>query len=223
MIALDTKPVAETLDRLFLAAERNDPPIMERLQADAAKRGGALDDNLAAEHLGEAYLAIDRHTGRFLYTLALAHGSRTVVEFGTSFGISTIHFAAAVRDQGGGRVITAEQVAGKVRQARANLAQAGLEDLVDFREGDALQTLADIDRPIDFVFLDGWKGLYLPVLKLLEAKLRPGAVIVADDLDIFPEVMRPYLEYVRHPDHGYASVEVPIGDRLELSVRAANV
>jgi len=219
MIALDTKPVAETLDRLFLAAERNDPPIMERLQADAAKRGGTLDDNLAAEHLGEAYLSIDRHTGRFLYTLALAHASRTVVEFGTSFGISTIHFAAAVRDLGGGRVITAEQVAGKVRQARANLAQAGLDDLVDCREGDALQTLADIDTPIDLIFLDGWKGLYLPVLKLLEAKLRPGTVIVADDLDIFPEQLRPYLEYVRHPDHGYASVEVPIGDRLELSVR----
>ncbi len=219
MIALDTRPVAETLDRLFLDAERNDPPIMERLHADAARRDSALDDNLAPEHLGEAYLAIDRHTGRFLYTLALAHASRTVVEFGTSFGISTIHFAAAVRDLGGGRVITAELVAGKVRQARANLAQAGLDDLVDCREGDALQTLADIDGPIDLVFLDGWKGLYLPVLKLLEARLRPGAVIVADDLAIFPEQLRPYLEYVRHPDHGYASVEVPIGDGLELSVR----
>ena len=219
MITLDSRQVAETLDRLFLTADSNDAPIMERLKADAANRGGQFDDNLAAEHLGQAYLAIDRHTGRFLYTLALAHASRTVVEFGTSFGISTIHFAAAVRDNGGGRVITAEQVAGKVRQARANLAQAGLDDLVDFREGDALQTLADIDQPIDLLFLDGWKGLYLPVLKLLEAKLRPGAVILADDLDIFPDLMRPYLEHVRHPDHGYASVEIPIGDRLELSVR----
>ncbi len=219
MIALDTKPVAETLDRLFLDADGNDPPIMERLQADAAGRGGTLDHNLAPEQLGEAYLAIDRPTGRFLYTLALAHASRTVVEFGTSFGISTIHLAAAVRDQGGGRVITAELVAAKVRQARANLAQAGLDDLVDFREGDALQTLADIDGPIDLLFLDGWKGLYLPVLKLLESRLRPGAVVVADDLAIFPEQLRSYLEYVRHPDHGYASVEVPIGDGLELSVR----
>ena len=74
-----------------------------------------------------------------------------------------------------------------------------LDDLVDFREGDALQTLADIDKPIDFLFLDGWKGLYLPVLKLLEAKLRPGALILADDLDIFPELMAPYLEYVPPP------------------------
>lgn len=219
MTTLDSKPVAEALDRMFLAAESNDPPIMERLKADAAKRGGPLDDHLAAEHLGEAYLSIDRHTGRFLYTLALAHTSRTVVEFGTSFGISTIHLAAAVRDNGGGRVITAEQVAGKVRQARENLAMAGLDDLVDFREGDALETLADIDRPIDLLFLDGWKGLYLPVLKLLEPKLKTGAVIVADDLDIFPELMRPYLEYVRDSDGGYVSVEIPIGDRLELSVR----
>ncbi len=221
MTTLDSRPVADILDRLFLTAPSNDAPIMERMQADAKRRGNTFDDQLAAEHLGEAYLAIDRHTGRLLYTLALAHGSRTIVEFGTSFGISTIHLAAAVRDNGGGRVITAEQVAGKVSQAKANLAQAGLDDLVDFREGDALQTLADIDKPIDYLFLDGWKGLYLPVLKLLEAKLRPGALILADDLDIFPELMAPYLEYVRHPEHGYVSVEIPIGDRLELSVKRA--
>jgi predicted O-methyltransferase YrrM len=219
MTTLDSKPVAETLDRLFLDAESNDPPIMERLRAEAAQRGIPFDDKLASENLGEAYLSIDRHTGRFLHTLALAHASRTIVEFGTSFGISTIYLTAAVRDNGGGRVITAEQVAGKVRQARQNLTRAGLDDLVDFREGDALETLADLDRPIDLLFLDGWKGLYLPVLKLLETKLRPGAVILADDLDIFPELIRPYLEYVRHPDNGYVSVEVPIGDGLELSVR----
>jgi hypothetical protein len=56
-----------------------------------------------------------------------------------------------------------------------------------------------VAETLDRLFLDGWKGLYLPVLKLLEVKLRPGAVIVADDLDIFPDLMRPYLEHVRHP------------------------
>jgi len=100
------------------------------------------------------------------------------------------------------------------------LGAAGLLDFVDLRQGDALQTLKDVTRGVTLLFLDGWKKLYLPVLKLLEPSLEPGALVVADDLDLFPEVHKPYLAYVRNPANGYVSVEVPIGDRLELSVRA---
>jgi predicted O-methyltransferase YrrM len=96
-----------------------------------------------------------------------------------------------------------------------------LLDYVDLREGDALETLKGIAGGVTLLFLDGWKKLYLPVLKLLEPALAPGALVVADDLDLFPEVHKPYLAYVRNPDSGYVSVEVPIGDRLELSVRTA--
>jgi predicted O-methyltransferase YrrM len=74
---------------------------------------------------------------------------------------------------------------------------------------------------VTFLFLDGWKKLYLPVLKLLEPALEPGAIVAADDLDLFPEVHKPYLAYVRNPDNGYVSVEVPICDRLELSVQTS--
>ncbi|MHB1559141.1 MAG: O-methyltransferase [Isosphaeraceae bacterium] len=219
MAVLFSPRVAGVLDRLFAEAERGDPLVWEKVQAEKARRGGSVDEAELGDLLGEAFMPVDRPSGRFLYNLVRAQGSRTVVEFGMSFGISTIHLAAAVRDNGAGRVVTTELDAGKVRRATEHLDQAGLLDVVEVRHGDALETLRDLGSPVDLVFLDGWKLLYLPVLRLLEPKLRAGAAVVADDLALFPDQLRGYLEYVRDPSHGYSSVEVPIGDSFELSVR----
>lgn len=219
MSTLFSPRVAGVLDRLFAEAERGDPLVWEKVQAEKARRGGPVEEADLGELLGEAFMPVDRPSGRFLYNLVRAQGSRTVVEFGMSFGISTIHLAAAVRDNGAGRVVTTELDAGKVRRATEHLDQAGLLDVVEVRHGDALETLRDLEAAVDLAFLDGWKLLYLPVLRLLEPKLRPGAAVVADDLALFPDELQGYLEYVRDPSHGYSSVEVPIGDSFELSVR----
>jgi predicted O-methyltransferase YrrM len=149
-----------------------------------------------------------------LYMLARATGARTVVEFGTSFGISTLHLAAALRDNGGGRVITSEFEPSKAARARGNLDEAGLLDLVEIREGDALQTLrGDLPETLDLVLLDGAKALYPEILGLLECRLKPGALIVADNADFCPE----YLERVRAFGSGYFSI--PFGGDVELSMR----
>lgn len=159
-------------------------------------------------------LPVSRETGALLYMLARGSRAQTIVEFGTSFGLSTLHLAAALRDNGGGRLITSEFEATKVARAQANLAAAGLADLVEFREGDALQTLrADLPPVIDLVLLDGAKGLYADVLDLLESRLRPGAYVVADNADYSPD----YLARVRSPERGYLSV--PFGGDVELSMR----
>ena len=84
-------------------------------------------------------LAVSRETGALLYMLARSSDARTIVEFGTSFGISTLHLAAALRDNGGGRLITSEFEPSKAARARENLTAGGLIDLVEIREGDALQ------------------------------------------------------------------------------------
>jgi hypothetical protein len=106
-------------------------------------------------------LPVSRETGTLLYMLARSSGARTIVEFGTSFGISTLHLAAALRDNGGGRLITSEFEPSKVARARENLTAGGLIDLVEIREGDALQTLAvDLPETIDLLLLDGAKALY---------------------------------------------------------------
>ena len=143
-----------------------------------------------------------------------------MVEFGTSFGISTIHLAAAVRDNGAGRVIGTELNAAKVARATANIAEAGLADWVTILEGDARQTLATIDTPIEFLLLDGWKNLYLPVLHLLEPRLPPGALVIADDTISLAAEMGNYLGYVRDPANGYLSVLFPDADGLEITCRA---
>jgi len=203
--------VSQVLDQLHSASDIVDPPLL-------AQMGDKTDDEMA-DLLNQAYIPVSPEAGRFLYAVVRAGKPGTVVEFGTSYGISTIYMAAAVRDRGEGRVITTELHPGKARKAREHIREAGLMDFVEVREGDALDTLKDVRTGVGLAFLDGWKILYLPVLKLLEAALIPGALIVADDLDLFPEVHKPYLAYVRDPANGYISVEVPIGDRIELSVR----
>ena len=137
------------------------------------------------------------------------------MEFGTSFGISTIYLAAAVADNGAGRILTTELSSKKVTAAGANLAEAVLDGPVTILAGDALETLADVPGPVGLVLLDGWKELCLPVLRLLEPRLAPGALVVADDIS-FPS-MADYLAYVRDPASGCVSVAFPVADGMELS------
>jgi predicted O-methyltransferase YrrM len=160
------------------------------------------------------YLAVSPETGRLLYMLARAARANSIVEFGTSFGISTLHMAAALRDNGGGRLITSEFEPSKIMRARENIAAAGFSDIVEIRAGDALETLArDLPETIDLVLLDGAKSLYPRVLALLEKRLRAGALVVADNADWCPE----YLTYVRATTNGYVSV--PFASDVELSMR----
>jgi predicted O-methyltransferase YrrM len=164
--------------------------------------------------LKDAPLAVSRETGHLLYMLARSSRARVIVEFGTSFGISTLHLAAALRDNGGGRLITSEFEPSKAKRARQNLTTGGLIDLVEIREGDALKTLgADLPDTIDLVLLDGAKALYPEILDLVEGHLRPGAVIVADNADDSPD----YLARVRAPGSGYMST--PFAEDVELTVR----
>jgi predicted O-methyltransferase YrrM len=205
--------VRRVLEGMHAESERVDPPLLEKARGKSGEERAKL--------LGEAFIPVDAHAGRLLYTLARACAPGTFVEFGTSFGISTIYLAAAVRDRGAGRVVTTELHVGKASRAREYLREAGLLELVDLRVGDALETLGDLLSGVSLVFLDGWKDLYLPCLKLLEPKLTAGALVVADDIDLFPDALRVYVGYVRDPANGYVSVKVPIGDALELSTRTA--
>src|SRR5271169_1358119 len=216
--SLQSAPVRDLLDRLFKAAEGDD---LRRVRVAMAHPDGfgPVSTREQADAYEEIYIPVSPEGGRLLYTLIRASRPATVVEFGTSFGISTIHLAAAVRDNGAGRVVSTELNAAKVARARANLAEAGLADLVTILEGDARETLASLPGPVGFLLLDGWKGLYLPVLRLLEPRLAPGALVVADDTVSMADQMTDYLSYVRDPAHGYLSVSFPESDGLEITCR----
>ncbi len=216
MTTLTTKPMATLLDRLFQEADAAASPAMAVLSRDERQRLMRSK----TEYLGlyrlmkDLWLPVSRQTGNLLYMLARSTRARSIVEFGTSFGISTLHLAAALRDNGGGRLITSEFEPSKVARARRHLTEGGVIDLVEIREGDALETLkTDLPDTIDLLLLDGAKALYPEILGLVESRLRPGALIVADNADDSPD----YLEQVRRPGGGYLSV--PFADDVELSLR----
>lgn len=220
MTTLTTPPFSTVLARLFADADATEAQLDQQLaalpaDARAAVMGLAQTDFRAFyARAKDVHFAVSRDTGSLLYMLARAAQARTMVEFGTSFGISTLHLAAALRDNGGGRLIGTEFEPSKVMAAHANIAAAGLADLVEIREGDARDTLArDLPDTIDLVLLDGAKVLYLPVLSLLESRLRAGALIIADNADASPA----YLAHVRSRDNGYLSV--PFTGDVELSLK----
>ena len=211
---LASPAVRSVLDELHGAAARDDDRMpdlpTDRAFADipAQERADALDGIV---------MPISAAAGSLLYLLVRAARPATVVEFGTSFGISALYLAAGLADNGAGRLLTTELSATKVAAARDNLARAGLAERVTVLPGDALTTLADVPGPVDLLLLDGWKDLYLPVLRLLEDRLPTGALVLADDTTMAS--MAEYLDYVRDPANGYAGVDFPVGDGVELSCR----
>jgi predicted O-methyltransferase YrrM len=219
MTTLTTAPIAPLLDRLFeeaqAASPMNHPDAAALTPEDLARLMRSKTDYLDFYgRMKDFPLAVSRETGLLLYMLARGAKARSIVEFGTSFGISTLYLAAALRDNGGGQLITSEFEPSKVERARGNLTVGGVIDLVEIRQGDALKTLAvDLPETIDLVLLDGAKALYPEILSLVESRLRPGALIVADNADYSPE----YLERVRDPAQGYLSI--PFAEDVELSMR----
>jgi predicted O-methyltransferase YrrM len=169
-------------------------------------------------HYADKLVALDRDKAELCYTLCRAIGARRIAEVGTSFGVSTLYLAAAVRDNGGGAVIGAEHEPGKVQAARSNFEAAGLSQFVDLREGDLLDAFGAIDAPIDFVLFDIWVQMVRPVLDLLLPHLRPGAVICTDNT-ASRDAYAPFFEVINDPAHGFRTMTLPFKGGFEMSVK----
>ena len=222
MNTLIQPPVAPLLDSLFAAAARADAPLFQSFSALAPAERAARMATANTDYRGfyarvrEAYLPVSRELGSFLYALARARRARAIVEFGTSFGLSTIHLAAALRDNGGGRLIGSEFEENKALAAEANLRAAGLADLVEVRRGDALESFAkDLPESIDLLLLDGAKVLYPKILALLEPRLAAGALVVADNAKDSPE----FVARMQDPQRGYATTMLSVAEDALLAVR----
>ncbi|WP_226477971.1 class I SAM-dependent methyltransferase [Pseudomonas sp. MWU16-30323] len=216
MNTLTSAPMAALIERLYTQANAATSPVLNNVTPEERDRlmRSKTDYLELYGMLKDLWLPVSRDTGTLLYMLARSAKARAIVEFGTSFGLSTLHLAAALRDNGGGALISSEFEPSKIALARQHLEQGGVSDLVEIRQGDALVTLATgLPDSVDLLLLDGAKALYGDVLNLVESRLKPGALIVADNTDYCPD----YLARVRSPANGYLSV--PIGDDVELSVR----
>jgi predicted O-methyltransferase YrrM len=210
--------VAPVLHQMYTEA-KNQMALLRDRREDFVRLSSASAAE-RADAFSEIYMPVTPEAGRLLYALVRATRPATIVEFGMSFGISAIHLASAVRDNGRGRVITTELSSTKIAAAAKTFAETGLDDLITVLDGDATATLANLQGPVDFVLLDGWKELYLPVIKLLEPRLSPGTLIVADNTEMADT--KPYLDYVRDPQNGYVSVNFLARDidSMEISCRA---
>lgn len=219
--ALSDPRVIATLDRLHEAAKGDRWVFLRAAPAAfwSLLRGGTLIEG-ALPYLKDAYIPVTPDQGKFLYLTARLIGARTIVEFGTSFGISALYLASAARANGG-RFIGTEREPNKVAAARAHLAEAGLDGVAEVRDGDAMETLRDVPAPVDLVLLDGWKDLYLPMIQLLRPKLRTGAAVLADNIFTFPTELAPYVAWMRDPANGFESTTVGLGHGLEYSVVVA--
>ena len=222
MTTLTDAPLAQLLDRMFAEAEAPASPELtaalgrvaseERSRAEREHGRGRLPQVLRPRQ-GRLPGRLPRHRPAALHARAL-HRRQLDRRVRHIIRHIHLHLAAALRDTGGGRIITTEFEPSKAARAQQNFAAAQLDDLIELREGDAVKTLAnDLPGQIDLVLLDGAKGLYPAILTLLEEHLRPGALIVADNADRSPE----YLAHVRSTACGYTSV--PFTDDVELSMR----
>jgi predicted O-methyltransferase YrrM len=213
---LSDPKISQVLDKLHERADEHDAVVIPEVLTAAGERGASTDSEMA-DLLAGAFMPIHPNAGRLLHLLAMSRPQGRIVEFGTSHGLSTIYLAAAIGSDES-PVITTEMELSKIDLALANFEEAGLGDRIDLRVGDAFGTLSDLTDGIALLFLDGWKGLYLPLLRALEPRLVPGAIVVADDTLLLPDLCADYVDYVRSATDLYVSVGLPIDDGLEVSV-----
>jgi predicted O-methyltransferase YrrM len=200
--------------------------IIERLQAESRiqrerrQRSPDTPPSQDPYDYADHSFSIAPEQGDLIYLLCRGMRATRVAEFATSVGMSTLYFAAAMRDNGGGKVIGSELVPAKVAAAKRNLADAGLAGYADVREGDARQTLRDLGGPVDFILIDGWPvneapSLARQVIEILAPQLRSGGYVVNDNAE--PD----FLDFIRDPANGFLSITLPIHHGTELSVKVA--
>jgi predicted O-methyltransferase YrrM len=215
--------IEEVVNSLHAKSDAQIPETIQFNARRAATAGSPADDEIKAFR-SDKLVALDPDKAEFCYQLCRAIGARRIVEIGTSYGVSTLYLATAVRDNiaasgGKGVVIGTEYEPEKARAARANFAAAGLSQFIDLREGDLRETLRDLDGPIDFLLVDIWIAMARPALELVAPRLRPGAIVVCDNTTQFRSDYAAYFEYLTDPANGFRTLTLPFGGGLEFSVR----
>jgi predicted O-methyltransferase YrrM len=214
------------LDRLYARSVAQNEELVSYFSQRAAKR--TLDWNTTdapmKDFLSDKLVALDRDKAEFCYQLCRALRARRIVEVGTSFGVSTLFLAAAVRDNvradgGDGVVIGTEHEPDKAKAARAHFEEAGLSNIIDLREGDLRETLRSLEAPVDLVLVDIWVPMARPALEIVAPRLRRGAVVLCDNTAAFRDAYREYFEFLCDPENDLHTVTLPFEGGLEFSVR----
>jgi predicted O-methyltransferase YrrM len=199
--------------------DETDAYFVRREQENLLDQENFYDDDMH-RFLSDKMVALDRDKAEFCYLLCRSLRATRIVEAGTSFGVSTLYLAAAVRDNQveNGVVIGTEYEPKKVEVARANFKEAGLSEFIELREGDLQQTLQDVGGPVDFMLVDIWE-VAQPALELVSSSLRPGAIVACDNTAVDADEYRDYFEFVNDPRNRFRTMTVPFEGGFELTVR----
>ncbi|HKV00320.1 MAG TPA: class I SAM-dependent methyltransferase [Vineibacter sp.] len=193
-----------------------------RYFAERAKKGDLSWDGLDADanrFMADKMVALEPIKAEFCWLMCRALRARRVVEVGTSFGVSTLYLADAVRANGGGTVIGTEYEPAKAAVAQAHFEAAGLSPFIDLREGDLRETLKVVDGPVDFVLMDIWTEMARPAVELVAPHLRAGAMIAVDNTAQFRHAYRHFFEFVTDPKNGFTTMTLPFDGGLEVVVK----
>lgn len=183
--------------------------VLDRLYAqDAAERAAGLPSS-------ERRRNVDREAGKFLNLLARAIKAWSILEIGSSNGVSTIWLALAARESGG-HVVGLEVREDRAREAQSNLAAAGLGNVATVRAADALLTVPTLAGPYDFVFIDAEKDDYTQHIRNVIDLVAPNGLIVADN--VVSHDLSEYQAFVRARTD-LETVTVPAYRGLEISLK----
>lgn len=220
----DDPQLRSLLDRLHTQslAQEGDVRAHFAEHGSASVVGSRADLEQGRTFWRDKLVAIDADKGQLCYALCRALHAQRIVEAGTSFGISTLYLAAAVRDNGGGIVIGAEQESNKVAVARETFRAARLEPYIDLREGDILEALGALEGPVDFLLLDIWTPLARPVLELVAPHLRTGAIVATDNTTKRRQEYGALLAYLGDPANGFITQTLPFDGGFEISVKVTD-
>ncbi len=181
MNTVQIKQIESTLGELYADSKLD----YIRMMKGAAK---SMFGSFKPANFKDVYLSISQEQGRDLVDLIIRKKVKNIVEFGTSFGISTLFLAKGAIETKG-KIVTTELIESKAKRAIENFKRANVNHLIDTRIGDAIDTLKDYNEHIDLLLLDGWKDLYLSVFKLLESNFHKNTIIYVDNADM-PETKR---------------------------------
>jgi len=219
---VDDAVLAALLGRLHAASDAQDAAIDAYYAAGAERPSGYEDESSPGRGFWrDKYVALERDKAELCYSLCRAMGARRVVEAGTSFGVSTLYLAAAVRDNGGGLVTTCDIEPGKAAVAQAHFAEAGLSSYVDVRVGDIRTTLGGFDESIDVVLLDIWAPVAGDVIALVGPSVRLGGLVLADNTTARRALYGGLFAYLDDPATGFTTSTLPFAGGLELAVRTS--
>ncbi|MEM5294136.1 class I SAM-dependent methyltransferase [Burkholderia sp. JPY481] len=201
----------------FLTLSEDYETLAPRLRGRFLETLGLSSEDFESSQGTPLSLAVSAETGRFLRNMVLSHKPVRILELGSSCGVSTLYFAEALRMLGRGMVVATELDAGKCAQLRAHVGMAGVDAYVDVREGDVFETVAGLDGTFDMVFIDVWADSYLNLFKRIERLLRPGSIVLADNMYTAEDAVRPYKRYL-DDDSRFSTTTLNFESGVEFTV-----